>query len=91
MHDGLIAALEAIEADAACRAVLLTGAGRGFCGGQDLADRAVAPGGPAHDLGQHDRGLSRSAPLALADFISYALAYETKVFASTRAPRSSQR
>jgi len=37
MGDALLAALEAAEADAACRAVLLTGAGRGFCAGQDLS------------------------------------------------------
>jgi 2-(1,2-epoxy-1,2-dihydrophenyl)acetyl-CoA isomerase len=36
MADALIAALDAAEADPACRAVLLTGAGRGFCAGQDL-------------------------------------------------------
>jgi 2-(1,2-epoxy-1,2-dihydrophenyl)acetyl-CoA isomerase len=52
MHEALAAALQAVEADTACRAVLLTGAGRGFCAGQDLSDRAVKPGGPAHDLGQ---------------------------------------
>ena len=39
MHLALKAALEAAEADRSCRALLLTGAGRGFCTGQDLADR----------------------------------------------------
>ncbi len=39
MHRALMAALEAAEADQACRALLLTGAGRGFCTGQDLSDR----------------------------------------------------
>jgi 2-(1,2-epoxy-1,2-dihydrophenyl)acetyl-CoA isomerase len=36
MAEALIAALDAAEADESCRAVLLTGAGRGFCAGQDL-------------------------------------------------------
>lgn len=36
MHVALKAALDEIEADPACRAVLLTGAGRGFSAGQDL-------------------------------------------------------
>jgi 2-(1,2-epoxy-1,2-dihydrophenyl)acetyl-CoA isomerase len=34
----LLAALAEAEADPECRAVLLTGAGRGFCAGQDLSE-----------------------------------------------------
>jgi 2-(1,2-epoxy-1,2-dihydrophenyl)acetyl-CoA isomerase len=52
MHAALRAALEEIAADESVRAVLLTGAGRGFCAGQDLSDRAVAPGSARPDLGE---------------------------------------
>lgn len=41
MHGELAQALDRIELDRAIRAVLLTGAGRGFCSGQDLNDRAT--------------------------------------------------
>jgi 2-(1,2-epoxy-1,2-dihydrophenyl)acetyl-CoA isomerase len=51
MHEELRDALERVRADASARVLLLTGAGRGFCAGQDLADRAVAPGGAPVDLG----------------------------------------
>lgn len=36
MADALMAALAAAEADPTCRALLITGAGRAFCAGQDL-------------------------------------------------------
>jgi 2-(1,2-epoxy-1,2-dihydrophenyl)acetyl-CoA isomerase len=36
MADAILAALDEAQEDEACRAVLLTGAGRGFCSGQDL-------------------------------------------------------
>ena len=51
-HEQLRAALEACVADASCRAVVLTGAGRGFCAGQDLADRDPSMLGEAPDLGK---------------------------------------
>ncbi|HSQ10569.1 MAG TPA: 2-(1,2-epoxy-1,2-dihydrophenyl)acetyl-CoA isomerase PaaG [Burkholderiaceae bacterium] len=51
MHGEVRAALDAVDADASVRCLVLTGAGRGFCAGQDLADRAVAPGSDALDLG----------------------------------------
>ena len=38
MADAMIAALDDAQADESCRAVLLTGAGRGFCAGQDLTE-----------------------------------------------------
>lgn len=51
MHLEVRDALEQLQADKTVRVLVLTGAGRGFCAGQDLQDRAVAPGAQAVDLG----------------------------------------
>ncbi len=52
MHDEVREALNLIENDKSVRTLLFTGAGRGFCAGQDLSDRAVSPGNDAVDLGE---------------------------------------
>lgn len=52
MHAELRAGLDAAAADDAVRAVVVTGAGRGFCAGQDLNDPDMAAGnGGAPDVG----------------------------------------
>ena len=48
MHEEVADALSKLES---ARVLVLTGAGRGFCAGQDLGDRAVAPG-QSVDLGE---------------------------------------
>jgi 2-(1,2-epoxy-1,2-dihydrophenyl)acetyl-CoA isomerase len=52
MHAEVRDALDKLQADKTARVLVLTGAGRGFCAGQDLNDRAVEPGGPGVDLGE---------------------------------------
>lgn len=64
MHEEVRSVLESVREDAECRVLVLTGAGRAFCAGQDLGDRAVAPGATAPDLGESIE--LRYKPLVLA-------------------------
>lgn len=50
MHEELRSAIATVASNGS-RVLVITGAGRGFCAGQDLNDRAVAPG-QAVDLGE---------------------------------------
>ena len=50
MHHALREGLERAAGEAEVRAVILTGAGRGFCAGQDLSERDVSPGAAPIDL-----------------------------------------
>ena len=50
MHTELWAALDKAEANETIRALVLTGAGRGFCAGADLAEFDFAPGPNVEDL-----------------------------------------
>ena len=50
-HQALAAALDRIEQNRECRVVVLTGAGRGFCAGQDLGERDFTDTSQKYDLG----------------------------------------
>ena len=65
MHAEVRDALAGVKSDATMRVLLLTGAGRGFCAGQDLSDRAVAPGDTQVDLGASIENNYRPLVLAL--------------------------
>ncbi|GGU50932.1 2-(1,2-epoxy-1,2-dihydrophenyl)acetyl-CoA isomerase [Pseudomonas laurentiana] len=51
MHEEVRQALKTVRQSSEVRVLLLTAEGRGFCAGQDLGDRNVAPGAAAPDLG----------------------------------------
>jgi 2-(1,2-epoxy-1,2-dihydrophenyl)acetyl-CoA isomerase len=70
MGEEVVAAFRRARADAAVRAVILTGAGRGFCAGVDLdalkAHLAAGPAASGPRLGEED--FIRKLPLELVEF-----------------------
>ena len=52
MHDELKSVMKILQSRVDLRGVILTGAGRGFCAGQDLAERKPLPEGQMRDMGE---------------------------------------
>ncbi|CAA6606250.1 acyl-CoA hydratase [Rhodospirillaceae bacterium LM-1] len=52
MHAEALTIVKQVAADASIRCVLLTGAGRGFCAGQDLSDPVMRTGPDSVDMGE---------------------------------------
>lgn len=73
MHEEVRSALERVRDDAGCRVLVLTGAGRAFCAGQDLSDRTVAPAG-ARGAAEPGDAPSTAAPGSSAEGASAAAA-----------------
>jgi 2-(1,2-epoxy-1,2-dihydrophenyl)acetyl-CoA isomerase len=65
MHEEVARALREVKENASCRVLILTGAGRGFCAGQDLGDRAVTARSAPADLGESIERYYKPLVLAL--------------------------
>ena len=52
MHEEVREAMKTVQRDDSIRCLLISGNGRGFCAGQDLSDRNVAPDAEVPDLGE---------------------------------------
>nr|ABF82234.1 PaaB [Pseudomonas fluorescens] len=67
MHGEVREALKRVRQNPEVRVLLLTGEGRGFCAGQELADRNVAPGAEVTDLGESIEKLYKTKIHTLSD------------------------
>lgn len=65
LHRDLDAALTAVSRDRSVRALLVTGRGRGFCAGQDLAEFAVSKADDSFRIDEHVRATFNRTVLRL--------------------------
>jgi enoyl-CoA hydratase/carnithine racemase len=85
MQEQLREAVMRAQADDAVRAIVLTGAGRGFCAGADMSGLAARATGPGAMLAQHEaptEGLAAN----FAQRLSYLLAVRKPIFAAINGP-----
>ena len=72
LHDVLLKELKSAASDAGVRCVVLTGAGRGFCAGQDLSDAEIAPdltpGATQKNIGNLIEARYKPLAMLLADY-----------------------
>jgi len=78
----LHAALDEVGADRACRAVVLTGAGRGFCAGLDLAGYGAAP----DSAGRGPVGAGMATQQHIASLIPHLRSLHQPVIAAVNGP-----
>lgn len=81
---GLHDTLDAVAADPACRVVILTGAGRGFCAGLDLGGYGTLPG--SEHLGRAQAGLT--VQRHIASLIPHLRSLPQPVIAAVNGPAS---
>jgi len=81
MRDELIALLEAASAEAGIRAVVLTGAGRGFCAGADLRGAGGAGAGSAGNRGRAAGEVARTLRWGVQRLVAAVLDCEKPVLA----------
>lgn len=89
MERELRSAVEAAEADSAVRAIVITGAGRGFCAGVDMEVLSTDPAQKPDDSTTKVRATTRSEAFLESNYekrLSYLLRIKKPIFAAINGP-----